>query len=177
VTIERCTIAGAVWDGIALNRTTRLRLTGSTIRANRAAGVTAEHLEDSVIEDNTIRGNGSHGVYLADSYRNRFAGNRIVENTNAGVFLTCSVRIRDPGAVRCWDDSMSQGNLFEHNLFVRNRLAYQVAADAAANCTKPTTTPNVSRGDRFMENGGIAEEPAAFGDCLRREDASGRAVP
>jgi len=41
VTIERCTVSGATWDGISLNRTARLRLVGNTIRDNTAAGVTA----------------------------------------------------------------------------------------------------------------------------------------
>jgi parallel beta-helix repeat protein len=169
VTIERCTIAAATWDGVALNRTARLRLLGNTIRANTAAGVTAEHLVDSVVEDNTISGNGSHGVYLADSYRNTFARNRLGGNTNAGVFLTCSVRYRDPGPVLCWENSMSLANVFEANEFARNRLGYQVAADAAANCTHAGAVPNVSRGDRFVENAVIEEKPAVYGHCLLRE--------
>jgi len=134
--------------------------------------VTAEHLEDGVIEYNTIAGNGSHGVYLADSYRNWFGRNRFARNTNAGVFLTCAVRYRDPGPVLCWDDSMSQANTFEGNVFAGNRLAYQVAADAAANCTKPGAKPNVSRDDGFVENASIEHQPADFGDCLRYGSAS-----
>jgi len=172
VTIERCTVSGATWDGISLNRTARLRLVGNTIRDNTAAGVTAEHLEDGVIEYNTIAGNGSHGVYLADSYRNWVGRNRFARNTNAGVFLTCAVRYRDPGPVLCWDDSMSQANTFEGNVFAGNRLAYQVAADAAANCTKPGAKPNVSRDDGFVENASIEHQPTDFGGCLRYENAS-----
>jgi len=172
VVIERTTISGSTWDGISLNRTSRARLVDNTIRHNTAAGITTEHLEDSVIEGNTIEDNRSHGVYLADSYRNRFVRNRISGNTNAGMFLTCAVRARDPDTVRCWDDSMSQANTFESNLFGANRRGYIVAADAAANCTKPGVVPNVSRGDRFLNNPSI-EQPAAYGPCLERAGSGG----
>ena len=166
VTIERCTISGSTWDGISLNRTSRVRLVRNIIRDNTAAGITAEHLEDSVVERNTLSDNRSHGVYLADSYRNRFVENLFSANTNAGVFLTCALRDRYPGPVRCWDDSMSQANTFEGNLFVDNRLGYIVAADAAANCTKAGVMPNVSRGDRFLTGPSIEQRSATYGRCL-----------
>jgi parallel beta-helix repeat protein len=167
VTIEGNAISASTWDGISLNRTSRTRLLGNSIRGNRAAGITTEHLEDSVIEGNTISDNRSHGVYLADSYRNWFGGNQFSGNTNAGVFLTCAVRYRDPGPTRCWDDSMSQANTFEANEFLGNRLGYIVAADAAANCKKSGTVPNVSSGDRFVQNAPVEQNPATQGQCLR----------
>jgi len=169
VTIERSTVSGSTWDGIAFNRTARARMVGNTIRDNRAAGITVEHLEDSVIDGNTISDNRSQGVYLSDSYRNRFRGNRFTGNTNAGVFLTCSVRQRDPEPARCWDDSMSQANAFEGNEFAGNRLGYIVAADSAANCRKPGVVPNVSRGDTFTQNPSIEQDAPKYGQCLREE--------
>jgi parallel beta-helix repeat protein len=169
VTIERNSIGGSTWDGISLNRTAAARVVDSIIRDNRAAGITAEHLEDSVIERNAITGNRSHGVYLADSYHNRFSGNRLARNTNAGVFLTCSVRHRDPGPVLCWDASMSADNTFDGNEFVANRLGYIVAADAAANC-KSGAALNVSRADRFLDNPPVEQNGARDGDCLRLEE-------
>jgi parallel beta-helix repeat protein len=172
VAIERTTISGSTWDGISLNRTSRARLVGNTIRDNTAAGITTEHLEDSVIERNTIDNNRSQGVYLSDSYRNRFVRNRFSGNTNAGVFLTCAVRSRDPGSVRCWDDSMSQANTFERNVFVANRLGYIVAPDAAANCAKTGVVPNVSRGDQFLQNPSIEQPPATHGRWLERAGPS-----
>jgi hypothetical protein len=69
---------------------------------------------------------------------------------------------------------MSQANTFEGNVFAGNRLAYQVAADAAANCTKPGTKPNVSRDDGFVENASIEHRPSDSGDCLRYGSASDR---
>src|SRR5262249_50726376 len=167
VSIDDSTISGATWDGISLNRTARARLAGNTIRGNTAAGITAEHLEDSVIERNVISDNGSHGVYLSDSRRNRFLHNRFSHNTNAGVFLTCAGRYRDPGPVLCWTDSMSQANVFEGNQFAGNRLAYIVAADAAANCGKRGAVSNVSRGDRFGQDPRIEQHPERFGLCLQ----------
>ena len=169
VSIERSRIHDATWDGISLNRTTRARLIGNDIRANTAAGITAEHLTDSRIEDNAIRDNRSHGVYLSDSYRNQFRGNRFVANTNAGVFLTCAVRHRDPGPVLCWDDSMSQDNVFEGNELERNRFGYIVAADAAASCKEPSVEANVSRGDRFEDNPPLEQDVAISGVCMRIE--------
>lgn len=166
VTIEDTTVSGATWDGVSFNRTTRARLVRSTIRGNTAAGITAEHLTDSVIADNTIEDNRSHGIYLADSYGNRIRGNRFLRNTNAGVFLTCAVRFRDPGPVRCWDESMSAGNSFERNRFVANRRGYIVAADGAANCKRPGARPNRWRDDRFVATPPVEQDATLFGRCL-----------
>jgi hypothetical protein len=165
VVIEDSTIGPSVWDGIAFNRTRGARVVGNTIHDATAAGITAEHLEDALIERNLVRHNGSHGIYLADSYNNEVRDDGFEDDVDAGVFLTCSVRDRDPGRVRCWDGSMSQGNTFEHNAFVRNRRAYVVAADAAASCRAPGFVHNVSRGDDF---GGAAvdQDVARFGVCL-----------
>jgi parallel beta-helix repeat protein len=166
VIVADSTVSGSTWDGISLNRTARARLVGNTVRDNTAAGITAEHLEDGVIADNTIADNRSHGIYLADSYRNRIVGNRFGRNTNAGVFLTCSVRLRDPGPVLCWDDSMSQGNVFERNRFLDNRRGYIVAGDAAANCKRRGVQPNVSRGDVFRRTPHVEQDVARAGRCL-----------
>src|SRR5262249_47500732 len=94
VTIEDARVSSSVWDGVSLNRTAGAHVVGNVIRDNTAAGITAEHLEDSVVERNTIAGNKTHGIYLSDSRRNRFADNRFVDNVLSGVFLTCAVRER-----------------------------------------------------------------------------------
>lgn len=164
--IEGCRITESTWDGIALNRTTGARITDNTIASNTAAGITAEHLEDSVVARNVVRDNHAHGVYLSDSYRNRFRDNAFEGNTNAGIFLTCAVRIHDPGRVRCWDRSMSAGNTFEGDVFARNRRTFIVAADAAADCRAPGFVPNVARGERYEGGPHVDEDPARFGPCL-----------
>jgi hypothetical protein len=64
---------------------------------------------------------------------------------------------------------MSQANTFEANEFLGNRLGYIVAADAAANCKKSGTVPNVSSDDRFFRNPRIEQHPATYGRCLRRQ--------
>ena len=165
VAIEGNEISGSVWDGISLNRTTRARLVGNTIRTNTAAGITTEHLEDSLIEDNVVIGNGTHGIYLSDSYGNRIDRNRFSKNVISGVFVTCAVHDRDP--VLCWSDSMSGDNVFEKNALIGNRVAYMVGADDAANCSKPTFTANLSRGDLFLQNPNETPEAAAYGRCMR----------
>lgn len=168
VAIEGNHVEGSVWDGISLNRTIRARLTGNVVRGNTAAGITAEHLEDGVIEGNVLEGNKTHGVYLADSYRNRFAGNRLVDNVLSGVFLTCSVRDRAP-VVRCWQDSMSQGNVFARNELAGNRVGFSVAPDAVADCTPRGFVPNRSVGDRFVRNPRDEPYPEGRGHCLEFE--------
>lgn len=165
--IEDSHVARSVWDGISLNRTSRARLVGNVIRGNTAAGITVEHLENSVIRENVLTGNKTHGIYLSDSYGNRIEDNRFADNVLAGVFLTCAIRHREP--VRCWDHSMSSGNRFTRNQFTENRSGFTVAADDAANCAVPGYRPNVSQRDLFARNPN--EEPSweIYGRCLRYE--------
>jgi parallel beta-helix repeat protein len=170
VAIERNRVAGSVWDGISLNRTATARIVDNVIRHNAAAGITVEHLEDSVLEGNVVADNRTHGLYLADSYRNRFLRNRLADNVLSGVFLTCSVRDRTP-PVACWDGSMSQANAFSDNELAGNRVGFTIAADARAPCTAEGFLPNRSRGDRFARNPPGEPYPAAFGLCLAIEDA------
>jgi parallel beta-helix repeat protein len=165
VTIEHDDISGAVWDGIALNRTWRARVVGNTIHDNTAAGISTEHLEDSVVKDNIVSDNHTHGLYLSDSYRNTIADNRFTGNVLSGVFLTCAVRHREP-VVRCWKDSMSAANVFERDRFVGNRVGYMVGADPSAPCARRRFTPNVSRGDVFERNPRQDPRATAFGRCL-----------
>ena len=171
-------VEGSVWDGISLNRTSRARIVGNVIRGNTASGITAEHLEDSVVERNVLDGNRTHGIYLADSYRNRFADNRFVRNVLSGVFLTCAVRVREP-PVACWDGSMSQANTFTRNEFTRNRVGFTIAADSRAPCTGRRFVPNRSQHDRFAGNPPAEPYPKAFGRCFvleRFPSAPGRAA-
>lgn len=165
--IEDSHVARSVWDGISLNRTSRARLVGNVIRGNTAAGITVEHLENSVIRENVLSGNKTHGIYLSDSYGNRIEDNRFADNVLAGVFLTCAIRHREP--VRCWDRSMSSGNQFARNQFTQNRSGFTIAADEAANCAAPGYRPNVSQRDLFARNPN--EEPSweLYGRCLRYE--------
>jgi parallel beta-helix repeat protein len=158
-------VAGAVWDGLSLNRTARARIAGNVIRQDGAAGITAEHLEDSVVENNLLTGNATHGLYLSDSYRNRIVANRIVENVLSGVFLTCAVREHAP-EVRCWKNSMSQGNRFAQNVFRANRVGFTVAPNASARCTARRFVRNRSEGDRFTRNPRAEPGPPGYGRCL-----------
>jgi parallel beta-helix repeat protein len=167
VTIEGNDVSGAVWDGISLNRTSKARVVGNRIHDNSGAGITTEHLEDSVVEHNTVSDNKTHGVYLSDSYHNTFAANRFSGNVLSGVLLTCAVRGHDP--VRCWDDSMSGGNTFEGNEFLGNRVGYMVAADVAANCAKPGFEANLSRHDHFTPDRNQEPDWTTYGRCLRYE--------
>jgi parallel beta-helix repeat protein len=165
IRIERNVVEGAVWDGISLNRTARARIVGNRIRGHGAAGITTEHLVDSQVAANEIADNKTHGIYLSDSYRNRIVRNRFADNVLSGVFVTCAVRTRGP--VSCWDRSMSAGNVFEANEFLRNRVAYMVGADDAANCADRRYERNLSLRDRFVDNG--IEEPTRrrFGRCVQ----------
>jgi len=169
VSIERNRIGGSVWDGISLNRTAKARIAGNTIHDDTAAGITAEHLEASVIRENQVTGNKTHGIYLSDSSRNVVTRNRFAGNVLSGVFVTCAVRDREP-AVQCWPDSMSRGNAFVGNGFVGNRVGFTVAADAAANCTSPGFVANVSRGDVFARQPNEEPDWARYGRCLRYVD-------
>jgi len=165
IAIVHADVGGAVWDGVALNRTSGARITGSTIHENGAAGISTEHLVDGVIADDVVRDNRTHGVYLSDSYRNTFTGNAFVRNVLSGVFLACAVRDHEP-AVRCWPGSMSAGNRFVRNRFDHDRVGFMVGADAAAACARRGFAPNRSRGDRF--NACPREDPRAraFGRCV-----------
>lgn len=166
LTIAGNDISGAVWDGVSFNRSAQITLSGNTIHGNVAAGITTEHLEDSQIRDNRIEANGSHGVYLSDSLHNRFENNRFTGNRQAGIFITCSVRHHDPAAVLCWDNSMSQGNVFERNRFERNPYSYAVGADDAANCRDPGWQPNFWR-DNHADSPSLDPQPERFGLCMR----------
>jgi parallel beta-helix repeat protein len=165
VTIEHNRVSGAVWDGIALNRTAKARVLRNAIGGNTAAGITTEHLESSLIAANVLRANRTHGIYLSDSSRNRIVANRFVGNVLSGVFVTCAVRRHEP-PVRCWPDSMSRQNLFAHNVFVDNRVAFMVAANRAARCDAPCFARNRSLRDRLRGNPRQAPNAARYGRCL-----------
>jgi len=167
VTIEDNDVSEAVWDGISLNRTSKARIVGNRIHDNNGAGITTEHLEDSVVENNTVSDNKTHGVYLSDSYHNTFVTNRFSRNVLSGVLLTCAVRDHEPS--RCWDDSMSRGNIFDGNEFLDNRVGYMVAADAAANCTAPGFQTNLSRRDHVVPNRNQEADWTIYGRCIRYE--------
>ena len=169
VSIERNRLSRSVWDGISLNRTERARVAGNDIRDNTAGGITTEHLVDSVIEGNVVAANKTHGLYLSDSYRNRIVANRFVDNVLSGVFVTCAVRQHAP-EVRCWDDSMSQGNRFTRNTFTGNRVGFTAAPNAAATCTKRRFVANRSSADRFSRNPRDEPGPRRYGRCLRFDD-------
>lgn len=166
VTLQDSRISGAVWDGVSFNRSAQIHLLDNDIGGNAAAGMTTEHLEDSEIRGNTLHDNGSHGIYLSDSLRNQFSENRIRDNHLAGVFLTCSVRYRDPQPVLCWDNSMSQGNVFEHNHLTHNEYGYAAGPDPAANCAKPEWLPNIWR-DNDSDAPNLDPQPERFGTCTR----------
>lgn len=165
VTIEYDRVSGSVWDGISLNRTTRAHVVGNVIRGDTAAGITADHLEDSVVERNVVAGNKTHGIYLADSRRNRFADNRLVDNVLSGAFVTCAVRERTP-PVGCWPGSMSEANEFVRNEIAGNRVGFTVAPSARADCTAPGFVPNRSIDDTFARNPRDEPYEARYGRCL-----------
>jgi len=165
VRIEGNRVGDSVWDGISLNRTARARVAENVILGNGAAGITTEHLEDSVIERNVVRANKTHGLYLSDSYRNTVVGNRFVDNVLSGVFLTCALHDRTPRPV-CWQRSMSQGNAFVRNEFTANRVGFTAAPDAAARCRSPGFVANRSSGDVFRKNPRDEPGPPAYGRCL-----------
>ncbi len=168
VVIENDDVGGSVWDGISLNRTSNARIVHNRIHDDIAAGITAEHLESSVIADNVVTGNRTHGLYLSDSYRNVVRGNRFADNVLSGVFLACAVRNREP-PVLCWTNSMSADNRFEHNVRTGNRLAFMVAADRAANCRRRGFVPNRSRGDLVCERAAHESRSATHCRCTVRD--------
>lgn len=167
ITIVDNVVSHAAWDGISLNRGGRTVIRGNLLQDNVAAGITTEFLENSVIEDNRFIGNGSHGVYLADANSNTFRNNRFEGNAGAGIYLTCSIRYRDP--VLCWDNSMSHGNRFEHNVFQDNGFGYLIGVDSAANCKRPNFEANLSRNEVFRNSENSEPDWNTYGYCLRYE--------
>lgn len=157
-------VSGATWDGVSFNRSSHVTMSGNHVHDNAAAGITTEHLEDSDIRDNVFERNGSQGLYLSDSRDNRFVGNRFVGNTRAGVFLTCSIRYRTP-EVLCWDNSMSQDNVFEHNLFEGSPYTFTIGVDRAADCKAADFKPNLWR-DNQADASGFNPPKDVYGTCV-----------
>ncbi|MBN6149014.1 right-handed parallel beta-helix repeat-containing protein [Xanthomonas sp. AmX2] len=166
--IERNDVSGAIWDGVSFNRTAKVRLIDNYIHDNVAAGITTEHLEDSEIRNNRLERNGSQGVYLADARRNVFAGNQFTGNKGAGVYLACSIRQRTP-EILCWDNSMSQDNVFENNSFKGNPYTYTIGVDRAANCAGADFRPNLWRRSNQADASGVDIQPERYGRCVRFE--------
>lgn len=161
---ERNDVSGATWDGVSFNRTAKVRLIDNYIHDNVAAGVTTEHLEDSEIRGNRFERNGSQGIYLADARRNRIVDNQFLDNKSAGVFLACSIRYRTP-EILCWDNSMSQDNLFEHNRFHGGPYTYTIGVDRAANCKAPDFKQNQWRGNE-ADASGFNPPVEMYGSCV-----------
>ncbi|WP_045737167.1 right-handed parallel beta-helix repeat-containing protein [Xanthomonas sp. MUS 060] len=158
-------ISGATWDGVSFNRSAKIKLLDNTIHDNVAAGITTEHLEDSEIRNNRLERNGSQGLYLSDSRGNLFTGNQFIDNKGAGLYLTCSIRQRTP-EILCWDNSMSQNNTFEHNIFRGNPFTYMVGVNSAANCTGSDFQPNLWRNNEGTASG-VDILPDRYGYCVR----------
>lgn len=157
-------VSGAAWDGVSFNRSSRVTMSGNHVHDNAAAGITTEHLEDSDIRDNVFERNGSQGIYLSDSRGNRFTGNRFAGNARAGVFLACSIRYRTP-EVLCWDNSMSQDNVFEHNVFQGSPYTFTIGVDRAANCKAADFRPNLWR-DNQADASGFNPPENVYGSCV-----------
>lgn len=157
-------VSGATWDGVSFNRSSHVTMSGNHVHDNAAAGITTEHLEDSDIRDNVFEHNGSQGLYLSDSRGNRFVGNHFVGNTRAGVFLTCSIRYRTP-EVLCWDNSMSQDNVFEHNVFEGSPYTFTIGVDRAADCKAADFKPNLWR-DNQADASGFNPPKDVYGTCV-----------
>lgn len=168
ITIERVDVGGSVWDGIALNRTSGARIVGNRVHDHTAAGITCEHLTDSVVADNAVDGNRTHGVYLSDSYGNTFTRNTFAANVLSGVFLACAVRSHRP-VVRCWPDSMSAGNVFAANRFVDDRVGFMVGTDSGSPCTGAGFVRNRSRDDVFVRTPRQDPRATVFGRCVAYE--------
>lgn len=165
--IENNDVFGAIWDGVSFNRSAKIKLINNYIHDNVAAGLTTENLEDSEIRDNRFERNGSQGIYLADARRNRFINNQFTGNKSSGLFLACSIRYRTP-EILCWDNSMSQDNVFENNRFEKNPFTYTIGVDRAANCATPGFTPNVWRNNQ-ADVAGVDIEPQRYGYCMKHE--------
>jgi parallel beta-helix repeat protein len=174
VVIAHNTAEHAAFDGLSLNDTTAAHIVDNTLRDNKAAGLTAEHLQDSVVTGNRFVDNGSEGMYLSNSYGNRFVGNRLDDNRTAGVFLTCAV-IQHSFPLRCAADSMSHDNVFERNTFAGNGHGFFVAPNPAADCTARDFARNRSQRDVFGRDDNRLPDASAFGQCLDIEGANGAA--
>lgn len=167
ITIENNDVSGAIWDGVSFNRTAKVTMVNNHIHDNVAAGLTTEHLEDSEIRNNRFERNGSQGIYLSDARGNRFSNNQFDGNKVAGVYLTCAVRYRTP-EILCWDNSMSQDNVFENNRFANTPFTYTVGVDRAANCTAADFKPNLWRNNQG-DMPGVDIEPQRYGYCVHHE--------
>lgn len=164
---ERNDVFGADWDGVSFNSTHGVRLIDNYIHDNVAAGITTEELNDSEIRGNRLERNGSQGMYLSNARRNRFVDNQFTDNKSAGVFLACAIRYRTP-EILCWDNSMSQDNLFERNVFKGNPYTYTIGADRAANCKSPGFKRNLWRGNQ-ADASGFNPPVETYGSCVQSE--------
>ncbi len=172
VVIDHNDVSGAAWDGVSFNSTSQVLLVDNDIHDNVAAGMTAEHITDSQIRDNRFVDNGSQGIYLSNSTGNQFSGNTFTGNHLAGVFLTCAIRYRNAdGSTQCWDNSMSQDNVFAANRFDNTPHTYTIGVDNAANCRSDGFKPNLWRSDNQAAVSGVDLDPQRYGDCVRHEPA------
>lgn len=166
-TIDRSDISGATWDGVSFNRSAQIHLIHNQIHDNAAAGMTTENLEDSEIKENRFENNGSQGVYLSDARRNHFTNNQFIKNKVSGVIFACSIRYRTP-EVLCWDNSMSQDNVFANNEFQQNPHIYTIGVDRAANCKSPDFRPNMWQNNQ-ADTSGQDPDQDQFGRCLQSQ--------
>ncbi|HHW4680004.1 MAG TPA: right-handed parallel beta-helix repeat-containing protein, partial [Xylella taiwanensis] len=82
-------------------------------------------------------------------------------------FLTCSIRYRTP-EVLCWDNSMSQENVFEHNIFQKSPYIYTIGVDHAANCKGSDFKPNVWRNNK-ADTSGFNPPSDVYGTCVQTQ--------
>ena len=164
ITIADNDISDAIWDGVSFNRSEKIHLIHNRIHDNRAAGMTTEHLIDSVVRNNVITRNGSQGIYLSDSQRNQIVDNTIVENKLSGILFACSIRYRTP-EILCWDNSISQNNVVENNRFKQNPHAYTIGVDRAANCKAQGFSKNIWRNNQ-ADTAGLNPPVEQYGECV-----------
>lgn len=170
ITIDNNEVFRAIWDGVSFNSTSNVVMFDNHVHDNVAAGITAEHITDSEIRNNILANNGSQGAYLSDSSRNLFTGNTFTNNHGAGLFLTCAIRFRNgDGSTQCWDNSMSQDNVFEKNHFDKDPFTYTIGVDKAANCTSATFKPNIWKASNQATASGVDIDPQRYGYCVRHE--------
>lgn len=170
ITLDHNDVSGAVWDGVSFNSTSNVTMTDNRVHDNVAAGITAEELRDSQIRDNVLSNNGSQGAYLSNSSGNLFAGNTFSGNHGAGVFLTCAIRFRNAdGSTQCWDNSVSQNNVFDANHFDKDPFTYTIGVDKSANCTSATFKPNIWKASNQASASGVDMDPQRYGYCVRHE--------